>query len=72
MLRIIVGIFRRLAYIFSIPVVLSMYFDPETGKEYGVGSARKIGLALKMKRNHRHIITASYVIEHLIMATQIL
>jgi O-methyltransferase len=72
MRRIIVGMFRRLACIFSIPVVLSMYFDPETGKEYGVGFVRKIGLAFKMRRNYRHIITASYVIEHLIMATQIL
>jgi len=72
MLRLIVGVFRRLACIFSIPVVLSKYFDPETGKDYGIGFVGKIGLALKMRRNYRHIVTASYVIEHLIMTTQIL
>ncbi len=72
MLRLIVGVCRRIAHIFSIPIVLSGYFDPNTGKDYGISFTTKIHLVIKMMRNHRRIATASYVIEHLIMATQIL
>src|SRR5271169_4163750 len=72
MRRIIVGVFRRLAHAFSIPVILSEYFDPRVGREYGVGFFAKCKLALRMARNYRRITTGSYVIEHLVMATQIL
>ena len=72
MRRIIVGVFKRLAHVFSIPVILSEYFDPRTGGEYGIGFLAKLKLALTMARNYRRITTGSYVIEHLIMATRIL
>lgn len=72
MLRLVVGLFKRLAFLFSIPVVLSDYFHPQTGREYGVGLAQKLKLALSMARNYRRITTGSYVIEHLVMASQIL
>jgi len=72
MFRLVVGCFKRLAFLFSIPVVLSEYFHPQTGKDYGVGLFQKIRLAVTMARNYRRITTGSYVIEHLVMATHIL
>jgi O-methyltransferase len=72
MRRVFLGILKRLAYVLSVPVILGDYFQPQTGAEYGVGFFAKIRLALKMARNYRRITTGSRVIEHLIMATQIL
>lgn len=57
---------------FSVPVILSEYFDPRVGREYGVSFFAKCKLALTMARNYRRITTGSYVIEHLVMTTQIL
>jgi len=72
MTRVILAVFRRLAYWFSVPVTLAEYFQRQTGREYGIGLFTKIGLALKMARNYRKITTGSRVIEHLLMATQIM
>lgn len=72
MRRVFLGILKRLAYVLSVPVILGDYFQPQTGGDYGVGLFAKIRLALKMARNYRRITTGSRVIEHLIMATQIL
>jgi O-methyltransferase len=72
MSRVFIGILKRLAYVLSVPVILSDYFEPDTGREYGIGFFAKVKLALKMARNYRRITTGSRVIEHLVMATQIL
>ncbi len=72
MRHFLLAIFRRLGFAFSAPVILAEYFDPETGKEYGVGFFKKLRLAIRMKRNHGKITTGSYVIEHLMMATRIM
>jgi O-methyltransferase len=72
MRRVVLGIFRRLAYWFAVPVILAEYFQPETGRDYGIGFFTKIKLALRMRRNYGKIITGSRVIEHLLMATQIM
>lgn len=72
MRRVFLGVLRRLVSVLSIPVILSDYFHPQTGKEYGVGFLTKVRLALTMRRNYRRIATGSRVIEHLVMATQIL
>jgi len=70
--HVVLGILRRLSYWFGVPVILAEYFQPQTGKEYGIGFFTKIRLALKMARNYRKIVTGSRVIEHLLMATQIM
>jgi O-methyltransferase len=70
--RVVLGILRRLSYWFGVPVILAEYFQPQTGKEYGIGFFTKVRLALKMARNYRKIVTGSRVIEHLLMATQIM
>jgi O-methyltransferase len=72
MRRVVLGIFRRLAYWFAVPVILAEYFQAQTGREYGIGFFTKINLALKMRRNYGRITTGSRVIEHLLMATQIM
>jgi hypothetical protein len=71
-MRVVLGIFRRLAYWFAVPVILTEYFQPQTGREYGIGFFTKIKLAFKMRRNYGRITTGSRVIEHLLMATQIM
>jgi O-methyltransferase len=72
MRRVFLGILRRLAYALSVPVILSEYFLPQTGREYGIGFLTKIKLTMRMSRNYRRITTGSRVIEHLLMATQIM
>jgi len=72
MRRVFLGLLKRLVYILSIPVILSDYFHPQTGSQYGVGFRTKLRLAFTMRRNYRKITTGSRVIEHLVMATQIL
>lgn len=58
--------------VLSIPIILSEYFNPDTGREYRAGFFTKLKLAFKMARNRRKINTASHFLEHLVMATQIL
>ena len=72
MVRVLLGVFKRLAYWFAVPVILAEYLRAETGREYGIGFFTKIKLALKMRRNYGRITTGSRVIEHLLMATQIM
>lgn len=71
-MRVVLGICRRLAYWFAVPVILTEYFQAQTGREYGIGFFTKVKLALKMRRNYGRITTGSRVIEHLLMATQIM
>jgi len=56
----------------SVPVILSQYFHPDTGREYGVGFFRKLWLLYRMTRNQTRIRTASHWLEHSLMATEIL
>jgi len=72
MRHVLFGVLKRLAYILSVPVTLSDFFHPETGRDYGAGFFTKVKLAWKMARNYQRITTGSRVIEHLVMATQIL
>lgn len=72
MVRVLLGVCKRLAYWFAIPVILAEYLRADTGREYGIGFFTKIKLALKMRRNYGRITTGSRVIEHLLMATQIM
>jgi O-methyltransferase len=71
-MRVILGICKRVAYWFAVPVILTEYFQRETGREYGIGFLAKIKLALQMRHNYARITTGSRVIEHLLMATQIM
>jgi O-methyltransferase len=72
MRRVILGILKRLVYWLSVPVILADYFAPQTGAEYSISFFTKCNLAIRMGRNYRRITTGSRVIEHLIMATQIM
>lgn len=63
---------ERLLIAMSMPILLSEFFDHETGKEYGVGFFAKIKLAYVMARNRKRVTTGSHFLEHLLMATQIL
>jgi hypothetical protein len=56
----------------SIPIILSEYFLPETGREYGITFLTKVTIARRMRKNTRRIPTASHFLEHLLMATQIM
>lgn len=56
----------------SIPIILSEYFRPETGNDYGVGFATKLKLVRRMRKNRTKITTASHFLEHILMATEIL
>jgi len=72
MSRIISKLWNKLVAGLSAPIILSEYFRPETGREYGVGFFTKLRLAGKMRRNRKKITTASHFLEHLLMATEIL
>lgn len=64
--------YRIFLLVLSTPVILSEYFHPDTGRQYGVGLPTKLLLAGKILRNNRAIQTGSTFVEHLIIATKIL
>jgi hypothetical protein len=72
MSRIISKLLNKLVAGLSIPIILSEYFRPETGKEYGIGFWIKIKLVHQMRNNRKQVTTASHFLEHLLMATEIL
>jgi O-methyltransferase len=72
MSRIISKLWTKLVSGLSIPIILSEYFRPETGRDYGVGFWAKFRLAYRMRRNRKKVTTASHFLEHLLMATEIL
>ncbi|HKV94773.1 MAG TPA: TylF/MycF/NovP-related O-methyltransferase [Candidatus Angelobacter sp.] len=72
MSRVIFRLFNKLVAALSAPVILSEYFRPETGKEYGIGFFTKLRLAVRMRQNRKRISTASHFLEHLLMATEIM
>lgn len=63
---------RLLATAVALSLVLTEYFGRETGSDYGVGPATKASVAVKMFRNHRRIPTGSTILEHLVIATELL
>lgn len=65
-------LFRVVAAVTSLPVLLGEYFSSQTGKQYGIGFWTKIRLLFCMARNQRRIPTASHFLEHLIMATEVM
>jgi O-methyltransferase len=65
-------IYRPILLALSLPTHLAPLFRRSTGRAYGVGFIKKIGLLLKMVRNNIRIQSASNFLEHLAMATTIL
>lgn len=65
-------ILKKLVAVLSIPIILSEYFRPETGKDYRISFWTKLKLAHRMRSNRKHITTASHFLEHLLMATEIM
>lgn len=72
MAHIISKLLNKLVAGLSTPIILSEYFSPETGKDYGVGFWTKLKLAHRMRSNRKKVTTASHFLEHLLMATEIL
>ncbi|WP_232702536.1 TylF/MycF/NovP-related O-methyltransferase [Halobacterium wangiae] len=58
--------------VLATPIILTDYFKPETGAEYGVGLPTKLRLVWQMARNNGRIPTGSTFLEHLTIATKIL
>lgn len=65
-------IYKMGLLVLAAPVVLTDYFRPQTGAQYGVGLPTKLRLVWQMARNNRRIPTGSTFIEHLTIATKIL
>ena len=56
----------------SIPIVLDEFFQTETGRDYGIGFTAKLNLVFRVWLNRRRIVTSSFFLEHLIIATRVL
>jgi hypothetical protein len=54
------------------PVFLSRLFAKETGAEYKIGFLAKVLLLLRMYRNRFSIVTASGLLDQIVMITEIL
>lgn len=67
-----VKILRRSVLVLCAPVFLGRFFAKETGSGYGVGFFRKARLLLRMYRNRFRIVTASGLLEQVVMATAML
>lgn len=72
LLDTVARLYRLVLLAASLPVLLSTYFDGETGSQYDVGVRDKLLLLVRMVRNNRSIETGSSFIEHLVIATRIL
>lgn len=64
--------YRFLMTVLCFPIIFEEYFDSNTGRDYGVTLGKKISLLFKMYYNSRKIISATSVLEHLVLATKIL
>ncbi len=71
-MKFLARMYRAFALLVQLPILLGVYLDRETGREYGLGFFRKLGLFLRMQRNTRRVPSASHVLEHLSMATTLL
>ena len=67
-----VKILRRAVLLLCAPVFLGRFFARETGSEYGVAFFRKARLLARMYRNRFRIVTASGLLDQLVMVTEIL
>lgn len=65
-------ILRRAALLLCAPVFLGRFFATETGSQYGVGFFRKVWLLVRMFRNRFEIVTASGLLDQVVMVTEIL
>jgi len=63
---------RRCILLLIAPVYLWPYFSSEAGAEYGVGFFRKVRLLWLMYRNRFRIVTASGLLDQVVMVTDIL
>ena len=63
---------RRCILILIAPVYLWPYFSSEAGAEYGVGFFRKVRLLWLMYRNRFRIVTASGLLDQVVMVADIL
>lgn len=63
---------RRCLLLLCAPVYLWPYFSSEAGAEYGVGFFRKARLLWTMYRNRFRIVTASGLLDQVVMVTEIL
>jgi O-methyltransferase len=63
---------RRCLLLLCAPVYLWPYFSNQTGVEYGVGYFRKARLLWSMYRNRFRIVTASGLLDQVVMITEIL
>ncbi len=63
---------RRIRLLLRAPGSVPEFFARTTGREYGVGTWRKLLLFLRIIRNNLRIPTGSHVFEHLVMAAKIM
>jgi O-methyltransferase len=70
--RAVRRMWERLLIALSMPIILSEFFDDETGKDYGVTFFTKLKLVYVMAGNRKKVTTGSHFLEHLLMATAIL
>ncbi len=68
----LIRIWRRLILLMCAPVFLSRFFEKETGAEYEVGFLSKASLLIQMYRNRFRIVTASGLLDQIVMVTEIL
>src|SRR5262245_19686023 len=68
----LVKIWRRLILLVCAPVFLSRLFAKETGAEYEIGFLTKASLLIRMYRNRFRIVTASGLLDQIVMVTEIL
>jgi len=64
--------YRILVQFLCVPILVSDFFCPRTGHEYGVTFWTKLKLLVKMMGNNSRILSGSSFIEHIIMATTLL
>lgn len=63
---------RRSVLLLCAPVFLGRFLSGETGAEYRVGFFRKLWLLVRMYRNRFRIVTASGLLDQIVMVTEIL
>lgn len=71
-MNFLLRIYRVIIQFLCIPIFVSDFFRPETGREYGLRFSKKLALVLKMAYNNSRIVSGSSFIEHLAMAATLL
>jgi O-methyltransferase len=67
-----VRFWRRGILLMCAPIFLGRFFERQSGSEYGIGFFRKARLLLRMYRNRFRIVTASGLLDQVVMVTEIL